>query len=62
MQIIFKMSCARRFFFLNFVYQIFLEVQFIWTLTLEVVNISAKYAHVSGSPAWRVPLCPWRTK
>ena len=46
MQIIFKMSCARRFFLLNFVYQIFLEVQFIWTLTLEVVNISAKYAHV----------------
>lgn len=40
------MSCASRFFLLHFVYQFFLEVQYLWTLTLEVVNISAKYAHV----------------
>ncbi len=34
------MSCARRFFLLNFVYQILLEVQLLWTLTHEVVNNS----------------------
>lgn len=34
------MSCARRFFLLHFVYQIFLEVQLLWTLTHEVVNNS----------------------
>lgn len=31
---------ATLFFLLNFVYQIFLEVQILWTLTHEVVNNS----------------------